>query len=141
RYSAVELEASIDDGPEFREHTQKLVEADDVHIGPSENAFAVIQELIGSFRDESLAGSVVGRLQLHHAYTPKFEETEDGGIRPLRKLHYEPRGDREVFAVGELTLTALQELFNVVQSGIRVKLHRDADPPPWAESFWDYLRR
>jgi hypothetical protein len=141
RYSAIDLDAAIEGGPEFQEHTQKLVEADDVYVGPDENAFAVIQELTSSFPSESLVENVVGKLQLHIAYTPKFEEGEDLNIRRVGKLHYEPRGDREAFAVGELTLTALQELFNVVQSGIRVKFHRDADPPPWSESFWDYLQR
>jgi hypothetical protein len=114
RYSAIELDEAIDDhSPEYEEHnenTLEFTESNDVYVGPGECAFALIQELTGSFPSESPAESVVGRLQLFS----------------------DQIGVREVHAIGEITLTALQELFNTLHKDIRVQF---TDPFPPSSSF------
>jgi len=122
RYSAIELDGAIDhDSPEYEEHTNKILEfakADDVYIGPDECAFALIQELTRSFPSESPAENVVGKLQLHVSYDPDVDPEKDPNVEPVGRLRYETKGIRYVLAISELTLTALQELFNSGQSGI-----------------------
>lgn len=105
----------------------EMVRAEDAYVGPDECAFALIHELTGSLPRESPAENVVGRLQLHVSYNSDVAPEKDPNIEPVGRIQYDRRGYREVFAIGELTLTALQELFNTVQSGIRVEFERETD--------------
>jgi hypothetical protein len=56
------------------------------------------------------------------------------------QLHPSKMERRSVLAIGELTLTVLQELFNTLQKDIRVQFWRETDSYPWSPSFWDDLR-
>lgn len=92
------LADAIQDEPE--------VEGERRLIGEREWAWDLVKSLAGSLPEESSEGTMLGKLRI---------DPEDSGLRTA-------------YAVGELTLTALQELLNHGESGVQVEF---ADPPVW----------
>jgi hypothetical protein len=119
RYRGIDLDGVIpDDAPErkeYDEHRLTLCESEEVFIGPLECAYALMDEVTRNFRTAPEdADNILGTVRLY----------------PCKDLTHL----RRVEAVGALTLTAIQELLNRHQAGIRVELANPTIPPDRASA-------
>jgi hypothetical protein len=114
RYRDVDLEAEVpEDTPEwqkYQEYVDEELDSPEMFTSPVDIAFGYLRDLTAGFGQDPASRETVGKL--------RFEDGEEEDDRR-----------RYVTAADELTLTALQELFNDTQCGIRIELHLGDLPP------------
>lgn len=100
------------DSPEDKEYVEKTLEfaaQDDVYVSCLECAFGMVRAITAAFPESSEPDRIVAKL----------------------RLFPEEKGVRWAYAVGMISMTALQELLNALDSGVRVRFARPSDPPFW----------